>query len=77
MSNKLTLSIDPAVEAAAKRYAAANDTSVSRLVERYLAAVTGFAAGSHPSTQLQRWRGSMPEGEVEDHKDWLRRKYGV
>ena len=39
--SKLTLSIDASVVARAKKYAKRNHTSVSELVETYLAAVSG------------------------------------
>lgn len=39
-TSKLTLSIDPAVVARARRYAKGRGTSISRLVENYLAAMT-------------------------------------
>jgi hypothetical protein len=77
MSAKLTLSVDPGVIDAAKKYAAANGTSVSHLVESYLAAITRASSGRQPPPQLARWRGSMAGVDVEDHKDWLAQKYGA
>ena len=77
MSTKLTLSVDPGVIHAAKKYAAANGTSVSHLVESYLAAITRASSGHQPTPQLARWRGSMAGVDVEDHKDWLAQKYGA
>lgn len=77
MTTKLTLNVDPAVIGAAKKYATANGTSVSRLVETYLAAITRAASGRQQTPQLTRWRGSMSEVEVEDHRAWLAQKYGA
>lgn len=75
MAAKLTLSVDPAVVAAAKKYAAASGTSVSQLVEAYLAALTMAASEGSETPQLARWRGSMKGVDVEDHKAWLAQKY--
>ena len=46
MSSKLTLSVAPEVVAAAKRYAAAKDTSVSQLVEDYLSETPGAVSAT-------------------------------
>lgn len=77
MATKLTLSVDPAVVDAAKKYAAANGKSVSQLVEAYLAAITRAASERPQTPQLTRWRGSMSGVDVEDHKAWLAQKYGL
>lgn len=77
MTSKLTLSVDPDVVAAAKKYAAQNGRSVSDLVETYLAALTSAAAVQAPPPQLARWRGCMSGVDIEDHKAWLARKYGA
>lgn len=77
MAAKLTLSVDPDVVAAAKRYAAARGRSVSDLVEAYLVAVTSAAATPAPPPQLSRWRGSLSGVDVDDHEAWLAEKYGA
>ncbi len=77
MATKLTLSVDPAVVDAAKKYAAANGKSVSQLVEAYLAAITRAASERPQTPQLTRWRGSMSGVDVEDHKAWVAQKYGL
>ena len=77
MATKLTLSVDPEVVVAAKRYAAASGRSVSELVETYLAAITSAATVRAPPPRLARCRGSMSGVDVEDHMAWLAEKYGM
>jgi hypothetical protein len=77
VASKLTLSVDPDVVVAAKRYAAARGRSVSDLVETYLAAITAAAPAGAPPPGLARWRGSMSGVDVGDHKAWLAEKYGA
>jgi hypothetical protein len=79
---KLTLSVDPAVVARAKRYARTQGTSVSRLVEKMLdVAASGTrpgAATGEPAPQppvLARLRGSLKRGTGRDHRRYLERKY--
>lgn len=76
MTSKLTLSVDSSVVEAAKRYAAASGTSVSRLVENYLAAITRPPPGGGPPPVLARWRGSMADVDVEDYRAHAVGKYG-
>ena len=73
---KLTLSVDARVVTRAKRYARTRGTSVSRLVETLLDAV------SEPSREcdnaapvLTRLRGSMRRGSVRDYHRHLEHKY--
>ena len=77
MTAKLTLSVDAAVVAAAKRYAADNATSVSALVEAYLSAVTQAAEAEPDPPVLARLRGALASGDPADHKAWLAEKYGL
>ena len=77
MAAKVTLSVDPDIVVAAKRYAAARGRSVSELVEAYLAAITRAAVTPPSPPQLSRWRGSMSGVDVEDHKAWLVETYGA
>jgi hypothetical protein len=75
MAAKLTLSIDPEVVAAAKRYASGVGTSVSQLVEDYLAAIAAPADSAPDAPVLTRLRGSMHGGNVNDHRRHLAKKY--
>ena len=66
---KLTLSVDAAVVARAKQFAAVQGKSLSALVERYLAEVS-----SSPSPEpggapvLRRLRGVLRKGSLEDYR---------
>ena len=73
---KLTLSVDERVVARAKRYARAQGTSVSRLVEKMLdlAAVPGERGAGAPPV-LTKLRGSMPRASVRDYHRYLEQKY--
>jgi hypothetical protein len=78
--NKLTLSVDPGVVRAAKRYADARGTSLSRLVETMLQLVAGSAPGDGRAKRaappvLARLRGSLKRGTVADYHRHLERKY--
>ncbi|MDP2308246.1 MAG: DUF6364 family protein [Pseudomonadota bacterium] len=72
---KLTLSVDPKVIEAAKEYAAETGTSVSQLVEDFLAAVASRNAASIATPVLSRLRGSLRGAEVQDYRDHLAEKY--
>jgi uncharacterized protein DUF6364 len=73
---KLTLSVDAAVIGRAKRYAAANDTSVSRLVETMLDLIATMPPrGSGSAPVLTRLRGSLKRGTVRDFRRHLEQKY--
>ncbi len=67
MTAKLTLTVDPRVIAAAKEYASEAGTSVSQLVEDYLAAIVASPTASSAPV-LNRLRGSMRVVGVEDHR---------
>lgn len=77
--SKLTLSVDEKVVERAKRYAAKQGTSVSRLVENYLHALSRPPAvvdGELPPN-LKRLRGIL-KGEKydrEEYIEYLERKY--
>jgi len=75
MTAKLTLSVDPRVIAAAKRYAAESGTSVSQLVEDYLAAIVAGPVRATEPPVLARLRGSMRDVDVDDHRRHLVEKY--
>jgi hypothetical protein len=73
---KLTLSVDERVVTRAKRYAEARGTSVSELVETMLDLVARPAnpqPGSAPV--LDRLRGSLKKGSMDDYRRYLRGKY--
>jgi hypothetical protein len=74
-TQKLTLSVDPAVVEAAKRYAAAHGTSVSQLVEAFLATVSAENAPSRTTPVLARLRGVLSGVSIADHQDYLAAKY--
>ena len=80
MSTKLTLSVAPEVVAAAKHYAASNDTSVSQLVEDYLSVITqaprGAGAAAPSTPVLTKLKGSLRgKGDIDDHRQHLAAKY--
>lgn len=75
MTAKLTLTVDPRVIAAAKQYAAGAGTSVSRLVEDYLAAITVAPASSAATPVLARLRGSLRGADIEDYRQHQVQKY--
>jgi hypothetical protein len=72
---KLTLSVDEKVLRGAKRYAAARKTSVSQLVEQYLALLSepGDVASEPPVLKLLR--GSAHGVSAHAHRRHLSRKY--
>jgi len=74
---KLTLSVDAAVVDRAKRYAEAQGTSVSRLVETMLdlIATPTPSSGDAPAPVLARLRGSLKRGTVRDYRRHLEQKY--
>lgn len=71
---KLTLSVDGAVVSRAKQYAAARGTSVSRLVETFLDAVTRHGSEASPPV-LARLRGSLKGARPGDYQRHIERKY--
>ena len=74
---KLTLSVDAAVVDRAKRYAQANETSVSRLVETMLDLIATPTSSSSkaPAPVLSRLRGSLKRGTVRDYRRHLEQKH--
>jgi hypothetical protein len=77
--SKLTLSVDEKVIARAKRYAEAQGTSVSQLVERYLDALARppRVADEEVPEPLRRLRGLLKgvRFDREEYIDYLERKY--
>ena len=76
---KLTLSVDAGVVARAKRYAARRGTSVSRLVEKFLALLSGTAGQEDEELPpvLARLRADLEgaSGDRSEYRKYLERKY--
>ena len=73
--SKLTLSVDEKVVRGAKRYAAAQGTSVSRLVERYLDLLARPFDMAQAPPVLRMLRGVARGVPAEAHRNHLSRKY--
>jgi hypothetical protein len=71
---KLTLSVDEKVVRAAKRYAAARGTSVSRLVEQYLGLLSKPPKSDEPTPVLRMLRGAAGGVPDDAHRRHLSRK---
>jgi hypothetical protein len=74
---KLTLSVDDRVVSLAKRYAERRRTSVSRLVEEYLALVSSPADGS-ATPVLTKLRGLLKGSGLDEraYRRHLKEKHG-
>lgn len=72
---KLTLSVDEKVVRGAKQYAAARGTSVSRLVERYLALLSKPPKSDDQTPVLRLLRGAARRVPADAHRRHLSRKY--
>ncbi len=71
---KLTLSVDKAVIARAKRFSRRNDTTVSQLVTRFLASLG--EEGDEPAPITSRLVGVLaPDGSVDEYRAYLEEKY--
>ena len=78
MNVKLTLSIDAHVIEKAKKYAALEKVSVSKLVERYLNTLEAGAEELTISPTVQELVGIVPSLEVsekESYRKYLEEKY--
>jgi|SRR5665213_3128410 len=75
MTTKLTLSLDPAVIARAKRYAKQRGVSVSAMVETYLAAVSQPADAAKAPQVRRRLQGILKGADPADYRRHLERKY--
>ncbi|MBM3512131.1 MAG: hypothetical protein FJX59_00285 [Alphaproteobacteria bacterium] len=74
-STKLTLLVDRAAAARAKRYSKRHGTSVSRLVSQMFDRLPEEAPSDLPSS-IKALAGILPgTASVEDHRRHLRRKY--
>ena len=65
MDSKITLSFDEAVIKKAKKYAAANNISLSRLVEFLLKKITTSNYHSLEDYPIADWVSQVAEGEAE------------
>jgi hypothetical protein len=65
MDTKLTLSFDQEVVAKAKKYAAENNISLSKLIERLLIQVTSTDYQSLEEYPIADWVSKVAEGEIE------------
>jgi hypothetical protein len=72
---KLTLSVDEKVVRSAKRYAAAQGTSVSRLVERYLDLLSRSFDMADAPPVLRMLRGAARGIPPDAYRKHLMRKY--
>jgi len=77
---KLTLSVEEDVVGRAKEYAAAQGTSVSRLVEDYLRLIAERGkrrSGVADAPVLRRWRGALQGSRLgdRDFRRYLEKKY--
>jgi Family of unknown function (DUF6364) len=73
--SKLTLSVDEKVVRSAKRYAAAQGTSVSRLVERYLDLLSRSFDMADAPPVLRMLRGAARGIPADAYRAHLMRKY--
>lgn len=72
---KLTLSVDERVVRRAKRYAAAQGTSISALVERYLDLLSRPLAKQEMPPVLRLLHGAARGADAESYKRHLLRKH--
>jgi hypothetical protein len=72
---KLTLSIDQAVVARAKRYAKEQGTSVSKLVETYLEVLSDPPPIRVEPPILRSLRGTLKKADPGDYRRHLTAKY--
>ena len=73
--SKLTLSVDPAVVARAKRYATRHGVSVSKLVQAYLSDLAEPPVPREEPPVLRSLRGTLRRADVRDYRKHLRAKY--
>ena len=75
--SKLTLSLDKAVISRAKQYARQQGVSISKIVETYLATVSGPTpmAAESSSPMLRSVRGILRKANVEGYRRHLAAKY--
>ncbi len=73
--SKLTLSVDKAVVARAKRYAKRRGVSVSHMVEAYLTAVSEPPLVGEDPPILRSLRGILKKANLQEYREYLAKKY--
>jgi len=73
--SKLTLSVEPSLVSRAKRYAKQHGTSVSAVVEAYLASLTEVPVERQVPPILRSLRGILKTGSVKAHQRHLAEKH--
>lgn len=73
--SKLTLSVDAQIAQRAKQYAADHGTSVSRLVEQFLDALSRSPRRGKATPVLSKLRGILRKGSRQDYRKHLVKKY--
>lgn len=73
--SKLTLSVEPSVVSRAKRYAKRHGTSVSAVVEAYLASLSEPLVEREEPPILRSLRGILKTGGVGDYQRYLVKKH--
>ena len=74
---KLTVRVDSSALDRAKHYAAAHNTSLSKLISEFLRMLDAEAPPARTPI-LAKLTGILPtDASVEDHRDYLAKKYGV
>ncbi len=74
MDSKITLSFDEAVIKKAKKYADANNISLSRLIEFLLSKITSSPHQSLEDFPIKSWVSQVAEGEAVYHTKKRTRK---
>ncbi len=76
MATKLTVRIDDELLQGAKRYAAENDTTLTRLVTAFFERLAQQAPGELDAPHVRRVTGILPPGASEqEYYDYLEHKY--
>jgi Family of unknown function (DUF6364) len=74
---KLTIRVPRRLLQEAKRYASANDTTLTRLVSEYLRRVTTQSDPLVDAPIVQRLSGTLPlEASPADYHEYIEEKYG-
>lgn len=76
METKLTVRVSEELLQGAKRYAAKNGTTLTRLISAYLERITQDEAGAENAPIVRRLSGILsPEISQQDYREYLERKY--
>jgi hypothetical protein len=78
MTTKLNLTIEETIAAKAKAYAAKNNTSISKLVNDYLAKITATPAKRKQKSFAEKYGGILTNSiSIDEAKEaYLTKKYG-